>query len=78
MLLADVESGKGRCSSKVPLLPVAVIFFIIALILIGFIVAAVLLAIKLESLSNVSILRMLSRVYAERAKVAHKEFLLIC
>jgi len=49
------EGEKGCCKSKLPVLPVAVIFIILALILIGFIVLAVVLAVRLDSLLTVSL-----------------------
>lgn len=47
------ETAKGCCSAKISAMPVTVIFFIVALIVIGFIISAVLLAIRLQSLLSV-------------------------
>jgi len=49
------ETAKGCCSAKISAMPVTVIFFIVALIVIGFIISAVLLAIRLQSLLSVSV-----------------------
>ena len=54
-MLICVGSKKNCCSAKISVMVVAIILFIVALILIGFMLMAVLLAVKLDSLTSVSL-----------------------
>ena len=52
------DGEKGWCRAKIALMPVAVILFVIVVLLIGFILLTVLMAVRLNSLLSVSLPRL--------------------
>jgi len=49
------DDDKGCCKSQISVLPVVIVFTILLLVLIGFIILAVLIAVRLNLLLSVSI-----------------------